>query len=154
MKNESVCPFCSTELIHGKKMLYETLCEHVLDPNGFNSTPMRVTWVCPNEDCILYQMGFWSDVEGSWYDYSIDNYIVNVPDIFSYTKDMEGVKGKWQKFLCWLGFHDYVKKYGSVTNVVYFVINNVRIELGCHSTCKHCGYLDMRWKINESIACH
>jgi hypothetical protein len=67
MRNETpVCPVCSTELIHGKKMLYETLCEHVCDPNGYNSCPsVRGTWVCPNEDCMLYQVGFWSDVEGA-----------------------------------------------------------------------------------------
>jgi hypothetical protein len=67
MRNETpVCPVCSTELIHGKKMLYGTLCEHVCNPNGYNSSPgVRDTWICPNEDCMLYQVGFWSDVEGA-----------------------------------------------------------------------------------------
>jgi len=55
------CPKCKTELIKGKRKRYETLEEHVLDPNKSNY-PLRPTFVCPN-NCLGKDSYF--DFDGS-----------------------------------------------------------------------------------------
>ena len=42
------CPKCKKTLIKGKRKRYETLVEHVSNPNQ-KSYPLRPTYVCPNE---------------------------------------------------------------------------------------------------------
>ena len=61
------CPVCSTDLATGVPRAYETLCEHVFDPNGM---PLeKPTLVCTNHKCMTFGRGFWAtlDFEGSFY---------------------------------------------------------------------------------------
>ena len=54
------CPCCIGKLEANGSRLYETLVEHVLDPN--NETPnYRPTLRCSNHSCITYKNVFWSD---------------------------------------------------------------------------------------------
>jgi len=57
------CPNCGTELIYDGDRVYETLCEHVSNPNTPDAEP-RETFVCPNRDCWFHNRYFW-DVYGS-----------------------------------------------------------------------------------------
>lgn len=41
------CPHCKTELKKGKPKAYETLCEHVMNPNS-EEFILRATYYCPN----------------------------------------------------------------------------------------------------------
>ncbi len=41
------CPHCKTELIKGEAKAYETLCEHVENPND-TTIRLRATYFCPN----------------------------------------------------------------------------------------------------------
>jgi|WetSurMetagenome_2_1015567.scaffolds.fasta_scaffold639737_3 hypothetical protein len=65
-KDKMKCPFCKKELIPGKPRSYETLSEHVCDPNGEDGDPgERPTWECTCEyskDCDV----FW-DEQGDIY---------------------------------------------------------------------------------------
>lgn len=60
------CPACRTELTPGEARQYETLLEHVTDPNG--EAEARPTLECPNQGCPAHQDGvFWAqDGEGPY----------------------------------------------------------------------------------------
>lgn len=59
------CPQCKTTLILSvEKVSYQTLGEHVCDPNG--DPPARTYFFCPEEDCVLHDSAFWDD-DGSFY---------------------------------------------------------------------------------------
>jgi hypothetical protein len=62
-----LCPLCMTALAPGEPSRYETLDEHVCNPNG--SSPVRDTWVCPNGDCGTSGLGtYWAeDGEGPYH---------------------------------------------------------------------------------------
>jgi hypothetical protein len=60
------CPKCKSELVFGKREIYETLVEHVSNPNDEN-LPLRWTYVCPNK---CYD-GFYDDY-GAYYSYTYD----------------------------------------------------------------------------------
>ena len=47
------CSVCNEFLVPGEKQEFETLDEHVSDPNK-EEYPLRDTWVCPNEKCIVH----------------------------------------------------------------------------------------------------
>ena len=56
------CPFCGKELTNGERRKYETLIDHVDDPNK-EDFPLRPTWVC---DCEKAKDSFW-DMFGYFY---------------------------------------------------------------------------------------
>ena len=58
------CPNCLTRLVPNKLKCYETITEHVFDPNA--TPPLRDTFVCPEVDCIFYHNGFWG-FDGGYY---------------------------------------------------------------------------------------
>jgi hypothetical protein len=43
------CPFCNRELVRGEDRRYETLCDHVSNPNRTNY-PLRATYECSCDD--------------------------------------------------------------------------------------------------------
>ena len=53
------CSICKTELVRGEDKKYETLMDHVMDPN-LEDYPLRPTFVCPNPDCPVHGNSFWS----------------------------------------------------------------------------------------------
>ena len=57
-----LCPFCKKKLIPGKLKSYETLVEHVCDPNN-EEVVLRPTYVCT---CSFSKNFFW-DTEGDFY---------------------------------------------------------------------------------------
>lgn len=70
------CPKCKAELVEGGMQRYETMSEHVTDPNK-KEYPLRPTWVCPNTcqgeayfdpDGYGYRLplGARLDVKGGW----------------------------------------------------------------------------------------
>jgi len=55
-----LCPICKTTLVPGSQKKYETLADHVCNPNG--SPSLRDTFNCPNESCEACKDGiFWAD---------------------------------------------------------------------------------------------
>jgi hypothetical protein len=61
---EYLCPFCGNKLARGEDEEYETLMEHVEDPNGEYGDPgKRETWVC---SCSMSVQSFW-DAMGDFY---------------------------------------------------------------------------------------
>ena len=61
------CPFCGCFLLEGEQKRYETLCEHVSNPNQ-EYYPLRDTWVC---NCEKSHNSFWD-----WYgDFYPDHFI-------------------------------------------------------------------------------
>ena len=148
------CPVCTVELVEGHKMLYETLSEHVCDPNGNYPVPKRGTWVCPNPECMLCQTGWWSNEEGAWYSYyTSEEILMGVPQIFpildSDLKNMGKIRTMWNNLMCWMGFHKYTRSSHDNPLTAFGVISDEGqyTPLGYHSTCKRCGHLDIRWKI-------
>ena len=61
------CRFCKKELINGEEREFETLGDHVCDPNGIHR-PLRATYICSDENCIANTIadGFWDDI-GEFY---------------------------------------------------------------------------------------
>ncbi len=60
MNNEMLCPLCKTVLTKGKPIRYETLDEHVCNPNG--TSPVRHTLICSNSECDTHtNKTFWGD---------------------------------------------------------------------------------------------
>jgi len=72
--HELLCPLCRSQLIVGPDYRYETLGEHVCDPNG--ARPSRPTLVCPNQSCqASWAKIFWStDGEGPYHTNFDENY--------------------------------------------------------------------------------
>jgi hypothetical protein len=60
------CPYCKKELIKGEQKRYETLGEHVFNPN-MREHPLRDTFVCT---CEKSQGMYWDD----WGDYYSKKY--------------------------------------------------------------------------------
>ncbi len=56
---KKICPKCSVNLVAGKPRSYETLVEHVSDPNMYweKQAPLRGTLVCPRN---CYPETYWS----------------------------------------------------------------------------------------------
>jgi hypothetical protein len=69
-----VCPLCGKPLKYDGYECYETLCEHVSDPNNDN-TPFKPTFVCSNETCRAYGKGYWMfyAYDGEWIGYCKDD---------------------------------------------------------------------------------
>lgn len=63
------CPFCKRELVRGEDRRYETLCDHVDNPNR-NEYPLRPTYVCECDEAN----GLYWDQEGGTYitDHSVE----------------------------------------------------------------------------------
>lgn len=59
------CPNCKTELSAGPEKRYETLLDHVSDPNA-DGYPERPTFICENTSCELHKIAFW-DEYGDFY---------------------------------------------------------------------------------------
>lgn len=72
------CPVCGEKLQDGEPKCYETLMEHVSDPND-EDLPLRPTCVCVNGKCVAFKRGFWSEpTDGDWYTKS-ENFGIDIP---------------------------------------------------------------------------
>jgi hypothetical protein len=64
------CPVCGHFLVNGELKRYETLNQHVCDPNA--ESELAPTLICNNKNCKTYNKGFWSDKEdGDWFCYGL-----------------------------------------------------------------------------------
>ena len=73
------CPFCKSILQRGEQRKYETLIDHVSDPN-MEDYPLRDTWVC---SCKKSDDLFW--------DFFGDAYMTKInPELFS--KDINAIE--------------------------------------------------------------
>lgn len=68
MKIEMHCPKCHKPLIKGKDREFETLSDHVCDPNR-EHYPLRPTWVCNNVKCECGKTDIFWDEMGEYYSY-------------------------------------------------------------------------------------
>lgn len=59
------CPFCKRPLVPGPLKAYETLVDHVDEPNR-RDYPLRPTYIC---GCLLSEGAFWDEM-GDYYSYS------------------------------------------------------------------------------------
>jgi len=64
------CPKCGTPLVGVEDKRYETLSEHVSNPNK-PIHPLRPAWICPKKRCLIHQSGGFYGYEGSYYGYDI-----------------------------------------------------------------------------------
>jgi len=60
------CPKCTYDLSKGEDKEFETLCDHVCDPNK-ESYPLRPTWVCDNPNCECSKHDVFWDEFGEYY---------------------------------------------------------------------------------------
>ena len=51
------CPFCGKMLVPGERKEFETILDHVFNPNA-ESYPLRPTWIC---DCEYSIDSFWDE---------------------------------------------------------------------------------------------
>ena len=63
--NHLSCPVCSEEIVVTKHKRYESLCEHVSDPNGLPS--IKPGYTCLNVSCIANQMDATWTEDGALY---------------------------------------------------------------------------------------
>lgn len=63
------CPKCHKPLIYGNDEEFETLTDHVCDPNA-SHRPLRPTLVCNNVDCIVSKGDNFWDEGGDFYGHS------------------------------------------------------------------------------------
>jgi hypothetical protein len=61
------CPKCYVKLSEGKQQEFETLCDHVCDPNNEEGLPKRPTFICTNEKCICSKIEIFWDEDGNIY---------------------------------------------------------------------------------------
>jgi len=66
------CPFCKSKLILGDKKRYETVVEHVDNPN-INQYPLRNTYLCNCED----SKGVFWDIYGDIHSLEFKNNFIN-----------------------------------------------------------------------------
>ena len=59
------CPICKSILYQDEWKEYETLLEHVSDPN-IEKYPLRPTYKCPNPVCIAFGIGYWGIMGGHY----------------------------------------------------------------------------------------
>jgi len=62
MNEKLRCPICTIEMINGEPKRYETLDDHVCNPNGH--LPERETYVCKNTGCDAFRDQLFWDYEG------------------------------------------------------------------------------------------
>lgn len=99
-KIEMHCPKCRTLLIKGKDREFETLSDHVCDPNK-EHYPLRPTWICNNVKCECSEDDiFWEEM-GDYYGnckIKFDNDLHSAYPSFSRKMDIEiykkGLKSK------------------------------------------------------------
>lgn len=75
--NKMYCPCCKSEIIKGKAERYQTLDEHVSNPNS--PSPLRLTNVCSNEFCETRKHDiFWDDMGDMYGGYDLpDSAFIN-----------------------------------------------------------------------------
>jgi hypothetical protein len=96
MKNQRMyCPKCNESLCNGEKQMFETLYEHVENPDR-RDFPLRNTWVCTNDKCIASKDPsniFWDesgDFYGSYTDLGLHyNDITSAYPSFARKQDIE-----------------------------------------------------------------
>lgn len=101
------CPKCHTELIKGKNKEFETLEDHVCDPNKRNY-PLRSTFVCNNNECPASKEDLFWDENGAMYgwnkNFKFDNDIYSAYPSFERRMDIEiykkGLKSKLRLHPC------------------------------------------------------
>jgi len=84
------CPFCKKTLIRGEDKEFETLLDHVSNPNAIKYPP-RETFVC---SCIISHDCFW-DIDGAFYIGSNANVKLILSDRHSH--DAIGSWWRWAK---------------------------------------------------------
>lgn len=120
LEGEWVCPCCGVKLIKGEARRFETLDEHVSDPNK-EEYPLRDTWMCPTSTCKVHTTkAFYADMGGLYT--SAEGVGQNIPSdaLFSWEWAHHEQNAFWKSKLgkvfsfrannllypfCWLGIH-------------------------------------------------
>lgn len=86
------CPKCHQELIKGEDQRFETLSDHVSDPNNHNH-PLRPTFICNNSECPASKEELFWDEYGEMYGwertFKFDNNIYSAYPSFARRMDIE-----------------------------------------------------------------
>ena len=116
------CPSCGFALEKGEQKRYETLLDHVEDPNEeYGERPLRDTWVCTHDQCIVCKTSTFFDEYGDIY---IGRHWVYEPNEFkpssavgsrswNMSRNLAFQRTKFYKalifpaggVLCWFGLH-------------------------------------------------
>jgi uncharacterized protein YbaR (Trm112 family) len=96
-----LCPICKTTLVLKDQGYYETLGEHVSNPNGYPS--LKDGWGCPNEACPANKdnLSWLSDGEGPYHE--------KIGIEYPYINNNSGPFGSYQRKSN-VAFPDYFKK--------------------------------------------
>lgn len=114
------CPVCGVNLVKGQQRRFETLDEHVTDPNK-EEYPLRDAWVCPTETCKVHTTNsFFADMGGLFTGREGINAGIPNEAIFSWDWVYQQKQSFWKSRLgkvlafpankilmpfCWLGLH-------------------------------------------------
>lgn len=87
------CPYCNDKLTKDVDREYETLLDHVTDPNYEGNFPLRPTFVCKNKLCKMnHEVGFYGE-DGDFYPTKVPVPIIPVlPAKYSLCWDCENKK--------------------------------------------------------------
>ncbi len=103
------CPYCNSKLLEGPQWQYETLLDHVSDPNQ-EDLPMRTTWVCKQAFCQDSYHRFW-DIDGYSYSFGKNMSLKmakNAKNSPAYKLDKMFIR---HNFYRRIGIYDYVRKF-------------------------------------------
>jgi len=111
-KSKWLCPQCKTKLIRDVNREYETLCDHVCEPNK-KIYPLRPSWKCPNKICV--------NNSGKEYFFGIDggkyggNFIKPYSAIYSFDWKMDkqhaAEKTWWFRFFTFIDIKSKIQHY-------------------------------------------
>lgn len=76
------CPYCQFQLSKDLDKKFETLSEHVCDPNNEYGRPLRPTWKCYNDDCPCSKEDIFWDESGDLYGWSNINFYNDISTAF------------------------------------------------------------------------
>lgn len=128
------CPKCNEELVKGADQRFETLSEHVCDPNG-TYRPLRPVFICGNPECPASSQALFWDESGDMYGFNngfeFSHDISSAYPSISRRLDIEVYKKGLKKrinlhpiFTLWtlkplIEFNYKADDYGNVTNRTY-----------------------------------
>jgi len=100
------CRFCDKELINGKDRQFETLSDHVCNPNS-TEYPKRNIFECCDKECVANKVsGFWDEMGDFYYDYRKQDIIPKGRNSAngSYARQMEiEIEKHDEDFFIWKG---------------------------------------------------
>ena len=116
------CPCCGHKLLESVKKEYESLMEHVEDPNA-EEYPTRSTWVCVNPMCIISKSKCFYGYDGDVYTtgavrvdekhyHAVNSWSDSISNLLAFERSWLGkalkLNARW--VLCVMGIHSPIER--------------------------------------------